>query len=142
MTEKQLIENITEVVNNEMNRIDKTYFLHEAMKEINLWNGAFEETLPYDMDYFDELHSIEMMTPLQVINSIDFEAFNVNDDYFVMYPYCTYSLKEIELADYLEDFTAEIIENFVDVLHGLDWEDFTPEIIKALVKEYIESEGK
>lgn len=142
MTEKQLIENITEVVNNEMDRVDKIYFLHEAMGEINLWNGAFEESLPYDMDYFDEFHSIEMMTPLQVISSIDLLAFNVNDDYFVVNAYGTYSLKEIELADYLEDYADEIIENFVDTLHGLEWEDFTPEVIKALIKEYKESEGK
>lgn len=142
MNEKQLIENIAEVVNNEMDSVDKTYFLHEAMREINLWNGAFEETLPYDMDYFDEFHSIEMMTPLQVISSIDLLAFNVNDDYFVVNAYGTYSLKELELADYLEDYADEIIENFVDVLQGLEREDFTPEVIKALIKDYEESEGK
>lgn len=140
MTEKQLIENILDVVRNEMTEEERKGFLYEAMGEVNAWNGAFEESFPHAMssfeDYFCGVH------PLEIIRQVSPSKFNPNDDYFIFNVYGIESITEEELIEKLEYLDEEIIENFVDVLDMISWEYYTTGKIRSIIESFLESEDK
>jgi len=140
MNEKQLIENILNVVRNEMKEYERKGFLYNAMSDVNSWNGAFEESFPYDMESFNDF--LCGLEPLEIVKQVSPSKFNPNNDYFIMGIYGIESITEEELVEKLDYLDGDIVESFVDVLDSISWECYTTGKVRSLIERFLESEGE
>lgn len=103
MTREQAIRNYVEHLIGD----DLTYLL----RDMNGYDGCFEDSIYYDMDEFDEF--LDGYTPMEIAQMMWFGEFNPNDEYFHFNVY-----GNLESADW-RDVVAEAEDLVDDIIYHL-----------------------
>lgn len=105
------------------------------VSQINGWDESLEELYVYSMCEFNDVIECAGLSPIELINIVQYGDFNVNDDYFKFDNLANLvSYKEYEYERLVEEYIPEIVERYIE-LSGHIYADAE---IKALMEAYDE----